>query len=266
MDIKVVVGLVNDRGQTYYVVQDDDGEDILYSMNRDWWSDRLRGQSAETVRVAIGQQTRNYDSGPKRELGVALNATVRDRLAKSGKNGLSVLEIGCANGPTIRHLTKHFPNLELTFYGIELNGVLVDDFRRHFPQYNVIQGGVEEFVENDVSTFPHAPYDLFLASGTLCMVKPNMMIEVLRKAARLTNRFVFWEYLENRNGQISKDRPVFFELEGAPHYLFAHAFETLLKKIGFKIDVLEFTPPESLSHGAHTGIIVASRKGRKRAR
>ncbi len=139
-------------------------------------------------------------------------------------------------------------------------GILVDDFRRNFSRHDITQGGAEEFIENDDSMFPHSPYDLFLASGTLCMVKPNLVPEILQKASRLTDRFIFWDYLENRNGQISKDRPVIFQLEDVTHSLYAHPFEKLLETIGFEIDVLEFTPHEARLHAARTGIIVASRR------
>lgn len=265
MKIEIAGSFTDEGGQVYYVVRDD-VVDALYERDRDWWRNRTRDQTPEVVRRIIDQQARDYDSNPKRELGAALNAIVRDRTGKTRTNKLSVLEIGCVNGMTVRHLNKHFPDIALSFSGFEVNGDLVGDFRRHFPQHDVIQGGVEEFLEKDVSAFPHWPYDLFLAVGTLCMVKPNMVLEVLRKASQLTDRIVFWDYLENRGGQISKDRPVMFHLPNGPHVLYAHPFERFLKTIGFGIDVLEFIPPEARTHAARTGIVVASRPAAKARR
>lgn len=260
MEFNVTVGLVDDGGQAYYIVNNDDDVEALYEHERDWWRNRT-GKTPEFTQIIIDQQTPDYDaSPPKRELGAALNAIVHDRINETGKNLLSILEIGCANGVTIRHLKKRFPDLELSYYGFEMTGILVDDFQRNFSRYDITQGGAEEFIENDDSMFPHSPYDLFLASGCLCMVKPNLVPEVLQKASRLTDRFIIWDYLENRNGQISKDRPVIFRLEDGRHSLYAHPFEKLLETIGFEIDVLEFTPPDARTHAARTGLIVASRR------
>lgn len=260
MKFPVSVGLTDDGGQVYYIVHNDDDVEALYEHDRDWWRNRTH-PTPEIAQKIIDQQTPDYDAdSPKRGLGAALNAIVHDRINETGKNLLSLLEIGCANGVTIRHLKKHFPDLELSFYGFEMAGILVDDFRRNFSQHGITQGGAEGFIENDDSMFPHSPYDLFLASGTLCMVKPNLVPGIFQKASRLTDRFIFWDYLENRNGRISKDRPVIFQLEDVTHTLFAHPFEMLLDAIGFEIDVLEFTPPETRLHAARTGIIVASRR------
>ena len=259
MDVEVTVGYIDESGQVYYIVHNDENVEALYQRDCSWWRGRTNGRGPKVIQQVIDQQTPDYDSDPKRELGAALNAIVQNKLRKTGKNRLSLLEIGCANGPTVRHLNKHFPDLKLSFYGFELTGVLVKDFRRWFPQHSVIQGGVEEMLTKDISTFPHSPYDLFVASGTLCMVKPDLVPEVLLKASLLTDRFVFWDYLENRAGRISKDRPVMFQLKGPTHMLYANPFEPLLKKIGFKVEHLELTPRQSRTHGALTGVIVAGR-------
>ena len=209
----------------------------LYEQQKAFWVTRNQGDdgtiSAEMEAEIIADQLSEY-SGPGFETTKPILYRAVRLTQERGQTELSIVEIGAANGGTVRHFEKFHPEYALGFYGMEALPLLAEDGAKKYPQHRFQAGTAEDFVELTAEDLGRERFDMFLASGVLCMLLPELAFMVLRKASEISDMIVCRDYLANKGGEISRKRPVMFELvPGHTHYLFANPYELLLRSLGF---------------------------------
>jgi len=224
-----------------------------------FWRDvRSRTNASPQLRaIILRQQQIDYSQGTKESLASYLGDCVAEAKAK-GIDEISILELGCANGPTIRHMRNFFPEIKVRFFGIELTDFLVDNLLVRHPEARAIPGGVDEFLAMSAEDFGVQSFDLFLASGVLCQVPPDAAAKTLAHASRFCDQVLMWDYLLNMGGQISDSDPIIFKLaEDSQHILFLNPYEKMLRDAGFtQIDVTP-TAVSSTTQGPGEGSVRA---------
>jgi hypothetical protein len=248
---------------------------------KSFWKRTAAKGDLSIAKKIISQQATDYSH--KEALAMQLERLVAEKTNSAGEPcKLSILELGCANGVLIRHFRRYFPLVSLKFVGFEVADMLVDDFRLRYPEHRVEFGGAEEFIDMSDDDFEEAPFDVFLASYSLCMIKPDLVSKVLKRAAGLANTILIWDNLANSRGQLCADHAVFLQPIGVPHLIFSHMFENMLNELGF--DRVEHVPTplkkqtittgtgeqitvEAIDSGQiGTGALVATRSRRRQRR
>jgi len=226
---------VDQENRSYFEVQDHEKVETHYlNAQRVFWSER-RG-NAETEKMIIDQQEPDYLYGTKSTLSDFLQAAVK-QARKTDPAEISILELGCANAPTLRHLNKVAPKLNVDFTGLELTECLVEDANTRYPHARISVGGAEEMIEMSENELGRTKFDMFLAAGVLCQMPPNVVRDVLKYVNKYCDTILVWDYLYNLDGELSKNNPVIFKhYEAANHILFVNPYRDLLHDAGFEID------------------------------
>jgi hypothetical protein len=185
MDIEGRVLKSDHVGRVFFTASPDD-IDKIYQDRLTFWRDRHGAMAhAEIREQAIAGQGKNYNHGMKKPLGAALEAMCRNA---SPDRIPSILELGGADGITLRHLRDKIPDFRARYVGIEPCSVFVDHFKAQFPDAHVIVGDAAKLIKMPIKRFSNAPYQAFVASLSLCMIKPEVVRKVLSRAARLRAR------------------------------------------------------------------------------
>lgn len=237
MGLQIGTSWTDEHGRRYMELIDSNDIAYIYTREKKMWT--TRGLSAgkqypdHFVQRVVESQLPDYSKPGFTTICPLLDKVVEAK-RQNNDNNISIVEIGAANGPTVRHFEKFYPDVNLRFFGMEALGFLADDAAAKHPSHQFTQGTAEDFVELTSTDLGHDHFDLFLASGTLCMLLPNLARAVLSKAGEIADAIVCREYLANKSGEISQDRPVMFEL--APnheHVLFANPYDVMLHDLGF---------------------------------
>ena len=226
---------VDQENRPYFEVQDHEQVEVHYlNAQRVFWSER-RG-SPETEKLIIEQQEPDYFYGTKSTLSDFLQGVVR-QARKTDQAEISILELGCANAPTLRHLNKVAPKLNVDFTGLELTECLVSDANVRYPHARITVGGAEEMIGMTGHDLGRDRFDVFLAVGVLCQMPPNVVRDVLNYVSQYCDTILVWDYLLNLDGELSTDNPVIFKhYETANHILFVNPYRKLLHEAGFEIE------------------------------
>lgn len=255
MDIEGRV-LKSDRvGRVFFTASPAD-IDKIYHDRLTFWRDRHGAMAhAEIREQAIAGQGKNYNHGMKKPLGAALEAMCRNA---SPDRIPSILELGGADGITLRHLRDKIPDFRARYVGIEPCSVFVDHFKAQFPDAHVIVGDAAKLIKMPIKWFSDAPYRAFVASLSLCMIKPEVVRKVLSRAARLCEELLLIDFLGNIKGEISASEPVMFLFGEHKRIVFAHTFAEYILSAGFrKIVVTE--EPNLISEHMNWGLIHAKK-------
>ena len=242
MAIEVYAAGVDPNGRQLFGVPDpSDVELIHHNFQVPFWRD-VRSRDRMDPRMqqsAILAQERDYGRGAKKGLGDRLNAFANSA-AQSGKPELSVLELGCADGATLRHLKKYAPDVSVDFFGLEMTDFLVDHLLFKNKDVRAIVGGADEFLKMGGPEFGADEFDIFIASGVLCQIPPGLARDVIRHAASFCDHVYMWDYLFNLNGDVSETDCVIFKLtETHEHILYLNPYERFLREAGFtNIDIV----------------------------
>lgn len=223
----------------YSTIPDPAHVDLVYEDLKSFWKRTAAAGDLSIAKKVISQQATDYSH--KEALALQLERLVAERMSSTGYPcKLSILELGCANGVIIRHFQRYFPLVSMKLVGFEVADMLVDDFRSRYPEHRIEFGDAEAFIKTADDKFEEAPFDIFLASYTLCMIKPDLVSKVLKRAAGLANTILIWDNFANTRGQLSADHAVILQPIGVPHLIFSHMFENMLNELGF--DRVEHVP------------------------
>lgn len=251
-------------GRNLFAVPDEDEVQRIYTECQiRFWRDRRSRDYLVTSQVhqIIAQQAMDYMDGTKKAMGEQLVALIDEAMA-AGKTEFSILELGCANGPTLRHLRKTRPDVPIRFYGMELTDILVDDLCASFPSATAVTGGADELMTMGVEDFEGGHFDLFLAVGVLCQMPPQVVGALLRHVAGLCDSVLIWDYLLNSDGRASPDDAVFFSLSDTiPHLLFVNPFNQQFTDAGFENMTIMRSPVKDMSQGPGEGAVLARKQG-----
>tara|TARA_R110001592_G_scaffold105374_2_gene296178 strand:- start:410 stop:1201 length:792 start_codon:yes stop_codon:yes gene_type:complete len=222
-------------GREYFEIPDPSETQRLYESTKEFWVKRgLRSDEKlpqEAIDQVLSQQAPHYATPPCAPLAHLLKSVAQD--ARGSGGSISVVELGCANGILARHFDKFFPDLDLTFFGMEALSALVDDACKKYPNHSFMTGTAENFLDLGSDKLGGLRFDVFLASGVLCMLPPELAREVLRKATEIAEVIICRDYLQNKSGELSRDKAVYFELsEEHPHIIFANPYEIFIREIG----------------------------------
>jgi SAM-dependent methyltransferase len=209
----------------------------IYEQQRHIWKTRNKDESEEFteefLQTLIAQQTPDYGEPSHAALKTFFDVLVAEK-QPTADDPFSVVEIGAANGTTIRHFAKFFPDTPFDFFGMDALPELVADAQQNFPDHRVIAGTAEDFVAMDAADMGRDRFDVFMTSLVLCMMLPDLVYSVFKKAASMTDVILCRDYLTNKAGEISRNRPVLFEMmPDHPHLVFAAPFELMLRRLGF---------------------------------
>lgn len=255
MDIQATVLTKDSLGRVFFTADADD-VDTIYLNRLEFWTDRHGAMAAAEVRdLAIAGQGENYNHGMKRPLGATLEELYR---ATQPEGFLSILELGGADGITLRHLQTIFPDFRVRYTGIEPCAVFVDNLKKHFPRANAMVGDAEKFIAMPDEEFPDRPYRAFVASLSLCMIKPVVVRKILARVAQLCDEALIIDYLGNVNGEISPTQPVMFQFGEHRRIVFAHAFKDHALAAGF-CNVTTSEEPNLAGEHPSWGLIRASK-------
>jgi len=235
IQVKVHVVAKDRAGRLLLGVPDRADVDTIYTdIQSHFWRTRntakLRPRDRELI---LGQHAADYRGGTKQPLADYLQAYVEEARS-AGTPELSILELGCANGLTLRHLKLIDPEMPVRFFGMEMTAFLADELLAQFPSATAVAGGADEFLTMSEDDFGAGRFDVFLVSGVLCQMPPDLAGRVLKHAARFCDQVLMWDYLANFDGELSADEPIIFLLSPeTPHLLFVNPYARLLAEAGF---------------------------------
>ncbi|MEK9671732.1 MAG: hypothetical protein VW268_04420 [Rhodospirillaceae bacterium] len=237
MQLKVSKTVDDGYGRTYMELANPAQAQEVYEHQRAYWQTRNLpndGVFPEDYKAqVISQQTQDYSQPSHATLRVLLDSLV-DEKTRAGGSDMSIIEIGVANGPTLRHFKKFYPDVNLSFVGFEALSFLAEDAQTNYPEQKINIGTVETFLESTTADLGRDRFDVFLTSLVLCMTIPDVVYPVFRRASEMSDVILCRDYLVNKGGEISKDRPVLFKMaEGHDHFVFANPFELMLRSLGF---------------------------------
>ena len=215
-------------------------EEFYIDHQKKFWSDRNEAPE-DLFPVIIEQQEVDYLSGKKLTLAKLFQSHIV--LMKSeNKSKISVLELGCANGPTLRHLKKVAPDIEVQFTGFELTPFLVDDLIKRYPGAKAYVGGAEEMIDMAPAELGAEVFDIFLASLVLSQIPPYRILDVFKHVSKNCDQIMIFDFLINIDGVLSSEYPVLFKhIPDSPHFVFAHPYRELLREAGFEIEQIRYS-------------------------
>jgi len=230
----------DDNCRQYSVMLDpQEVEEFYLNIQRKFWSARDNAKG-DDLKLIVHQQDADYLYGTKQTLSDLLQKFIKKKRSEKRTN-ISILELGCANGPTLRHLAKVAGDLNVEFTGLELTPCLIEDMKIKFPNARGYVGGTEELILMTEQELGHEKFDIFLASGVLCQMPPDKVLEALRFAGQYCRSVMIWEYMINIEGELSIEYPVIFKhTELTRHLLFAHPYKHLLQEAGFDIENIKY--------------------------
>jgi SAM-dependent methyltransferase len=261
-DIQVQAYLAgrDSTGRSLIGIPEKNDVDAIYrQLQIRFWRDvRSRENASTQLRALIlKQQQDDYSKGTKRSL-ASFIAKSLERSAIAGAKTTSVLELGCANGATIRHFNRHHPETELRFFGIELTDFLVDNLLARHPEAMAVVGGGDEFLDMGAEDFGTDSFDLFVAAGVLCQIPPDVAANILKHAAAFCDEVLLWEYLENFDGSVSDTDSVIFKLEqDSQHILFLNPYRNMLEQAGFTDITVQLSEEPNTPPGPSEGAVWA---------
>ena len=246
MQVKCDLLKADDLGRMYLSAGPQAVEDI-HAHNLSFWTTRNRAEFSDEEKreIIAGQKadTTPYNRGATLKL--------QDIYAEARKRGpFSMLEIGAANGNVMERLKARDPNPTLTYVGFECLPLLVEDFRGRFPDQTMHVGAVEDFIAKDRAFFQEAPFTLFYACTVFDMIKPDLVLDALRKAARLAEQFLIWDYIEDPGVTPVPGEALVIHMQSRPVFWFAHRWDDYLAEVGFKVvdkEVAQATDAEAVS-------------------
>ena len=230
----------DENSRQYLVMLDpQEVEEFYLNIQRKFWSVRDNAKG-DDLKLIVQQQDADYLYGTKQTLSDLIQKFIK-RVRYENRTSISVLELGCANGPTLRHLAKVAGDLDVEFTGLELTPCLIEDMKIKFPKARGYVGGTEELIEMTEQELGREKFDIFLASGVLCQMPPDKVREALKFASQFCHSVMIWEYLINIEGELSMEYPVVFKhTELTRHLLFAHPYQLLLQEAGFEIENIKY--------------------------
>ena len=238
MSIKVTLNaksvFTDQDNRTYYALTDPKQvEDLYINVQRKFWSTRNNTKDYDEI---IEQQSEDYMSSRA----LAMSHLIQERVEKIRSEGLSkisILELGCANGITLRHLSKTADNLDVHYVGLELTPFLIDDLKKNFPDAHAYVGGAEELLSMTEAELGSKSFDVFIVSFVLSQIPPVVVSKVLDHVSRYCDTVIIRDYLINLNGELNSEHPVMFKhFPEARHFAFAHPYRSLLHNAGFYIE------------------------------
>jgi hypothetical protein len=244
------------------IPDDEDTRRVYEGLQLNFWRDKRTKQKMplDNQALIISEQAEDYNEPKKQVLGAQLEKLASASEA-AGKPEFSILELGCANGPTLRHLNKSHPGLNVRFHGFELTDFLADDLCRQFPDASAAASGADELMKLGPDDFGVERFDLFLASGVLCQMPPYLVSALLKHIGGFCDKVLIWDYLLNFDGRLSSEDAVFFGLvKHAPHILFLNPYNQQFADAGFEDLEMAITPVTSMSQGPGEGVLLAQRR------
>ena len=261
LEINAYVAGIDETGRQLFGIPDPQDVQAVYERRElKFWRDvRSRENAPPQLRSRIlQQQQEDYSTGSKVGMAAYLEQLGVEAIQQDRQ--LSILELGCANGITIRHFRKFCPELNLNFFGIELTDFLVDNLLTRYPDARAIAGGAEEFLSMDAADFGAESFDVFLVSGVLCQIPSELAAHVLTHAAKFCDKVVLWDYLLNFDGKVSANDEVIFKLEKeSQHILFLNQYENMLKNAGYSDIDINYTDAGNSVGGPLEGAVIASK-------
>ncbi|PIW26630.1 MAG: hypothetical protein COW30_14075 [Rhodospirillales bacterium CG15_BIG_FIL_POST_REV_8_21_14_020_66_15] len=243
MDAQVTVLHSDDVGRKFIAVQNG-LVDQVYQHNLAFWKTRFNAEfTPEIKRQIVGDQSRGnspYSAGTTQRL--------REIYADVSETGeFSMLEIGGANGTAIERIATRYPEPRIRYVGFECLPLLVEDFRKKHPGKTMHQGDIEDFIRMDEAPFADSRFTLLFASVVFVMIKPDLVREALRKAARLTDQFLIYDFMDHPVSDVPADHSLVVQVANRPVFWFPHTWERYMSEVGFSIkdrQVTELTGPQ----------------------
>ncbi len=180
---------------------------------------------------------------------------------------ISILELGCSNGITLRHLAKTAGDLDVQYVALELTACLIEDLKKNLPDAQVFFGGAEELISMSEAELGSKSFDVFIVSGVLSQISPDIVLKVLDHVSLYCDAVLMFDYLMNLDGELSSEHPVIFKhIPDATHFLFAHPYRALLRDAGFNIeDIQHYHGEKHHSIVPGEGALVAKKSADKAA-
>jgi|GEM_PF-921201 len=216
-----------------FAITESDSE-ALYAFNKNFWTERNEANTQADIDLILsGYRARSTEADrvvPAENI-AKLAAPV---IANGGTFG--VLEIGCANGPLLRALQELNALPGIRYVGMEPYAPFVTDFKDYFPDHRAMIADAEDFITMSADDFPEAPFQVFYAAVTLCMMSPDIVRACLAKAAEFCDEFVLYDFVMNGLGPFNRQETVVFEFnKDTSQYYYAHNFVSYFADLGFEI-------------------------------